>query len=84
MICIPKYLKTEVQLCRFIYYGCQFHINTSWGDILDLSESYPESCAGQIFAHTNIRLNGIWFSLQAMIAKIQQYQTVIVLLLEEN
>ena len=55
---MPKYLTTEVQLRRFIHYSCQLYISIPWGDILDLSESCPESCAGRIFVHTNIRLNG--------------------------
>ena len=46
MICMPKYLTTEVQSCGFIYYGCQINISIPWGDILDLSESCPESWAG--------------------------------------
>ena len=47
MICMPKYLNTEVQSrTRLIYYGCQLNISIPWGDILDLSEFCPESWAG--------------------------------------
>ena len=60
MISMSKYVTTEVQLCRFICYGCQLYISIPWGDILDLCESCPESCAGRIFAQINIPLNGIW------------------------
>ena len=49
MILMAKYLTTEVQSCRFIYYGCQLYVSIPWGDILDLSESCPECWAGRIF-----------------------------------
>ena len=62
MTCLPKCLTTEVQSCRFIYYGCQLYISISWGDILDLSESCPESCAGRIFAQ--IAMGSVVFNLE--------------------